>query len=98
LRVTGQLLDFIDTGKAFDAIAGHDHGVILQDFKVRIDGDNPVGFEDQVRLLHSRTLQDLISPENEYRAFPSGLGRFSRLKSVKPLNTPILALARRSYR
>jgi hypothetical protein len=49
-------------------------------------------------MLHSRTLQDLISPENEYRAFPTGRGRFSCLNSLKPLNTPILALARRSYR
>ena len=43
LRVTGGLIDLVDTGRAVDSIVFDDNGVILQYCEALVNGYDPVG-------------------------------------------------------
>ena len=65
LCITVQLSEFIIGNQAADQFVFDQHGEILQYFEVSIYGHNPARLEDLVAVLHSRTLQDFGSAENE---------------------------------
>ena len=61
LRITGQAVNFVNTGQFQDPIVFDDDGVILQYFEALIYRDNPVGLEYLIVVMHNRTLQDNLT-------------------------------------